>query len=350
MTSNYRSAIDEYPTSPVPREPTVSAIIPVYNEREHLENLLTDLTSQSYSQLIEIWLVDGGSNDGTREALQNYLNTDKRLKLIDNPRRSPAAAMNSAVPLATGDIIIRLDAHARYSPDVISASVSPLMTTDAGGVGGPPIPSAAEGLIPQAIVAAHKSKFGVGAAKFRQQGAEGWVDSVWNGAYWAHVWRQTGEVREDIGRAEDNDFNKRVRELGYGLYLSPDIKASYIPRQTLRSLSSQYFGNGLAAGRALRKNSYVFSFRHYLPCTFFLTMALLSALSLFGQPWLTCLIFLMTIYLCTMLVALVVSYFSCSGWHVFVLPIAFIVIHLGHAAGVVQGMISNTNAAIAVDE
>lgn len=101
-----------------------------------------------------------------------------------------------------------LDAHGNYAPDVVNESVKSLLATDAGGVGAVARPVPAQTLVGRAIAAAHKSKLGVGVARFRQINAEGWVDSLCSGCYWMHVVREAGPLNEDLWRAEDNDFNE----------------------------------------------------------------------------------------------------------------------------------------------
>ena len=261
----FRSALADYPTPPPPERPSVGIVVPVYNESAHLMALVADLLAQDYDAIREIWFVDGGSNDGSADQLQDVARRDDRVRVIDNPRRLPAAALNLAIPQMHTDIVLRLDAHAGYAPDVVRQSVETLLATGAGGVGAIARPVAGKTLVARSIVAAHKSRLGTGGAKFREEGAAGWVDTVWNGCYWRHVIDKVGPLREDLRRAEDNDFNERVRRLGYGLYLSPTIQACYRPRQSLRALWSQDRDNGMGVALAWFDNRHAFGLRHLAP-------------------------------------------------------------------------------------
>src|SRR6185437_14602377 len=199
-----RSALDEHsaPTG----LPSVGIVVPLYNEIAMLDALTADLLAQDYAGLREIWLVDGGSTDGTAERLSALRQRDSRVHVGSNPRRVPAAAINLAIPRMETDIVMRLDAHASYAPDVVSQSVEALLATGAAGVGAVARPLEGKTMLARGIVAAQKSVFGLGGAKFRQEGAAGWVDTVWNGCYWRHVTDRVGPLREDLVRAEDNDF------------------------------------------------------------------------------------------------------------------------------------------------
>lgn len=61
-----RSALDDYPNAPVPKVPTVSIIVPIFNEARNGEQLVADIINQDYARIEEIFLVDGCSDDGTQ--------------------------------------------------------------------------------------------------------------------------------------------------------------------------------------------------------------------------------------------------------------------------------------------
>lgn len=342
----YRSALDYFPTNSVPKQPTVAIVIPTYNEIANIECVAKDVHAQDYPRITEIWFVDGLSNDGTFQSLQRLQSNDDRVRVVTNPKRLPAAAMNLALASVQCDIVIRLDAHARYETDVVTQSVSALLDTGAGGVGSAARPAAAQTIVGCAIVAAHKSRLGVGVAKFRQETAEGWADSVWNGCYWMHVVRQVGPLREDLWRAEDNDFNERVRRLGYGLYLSPEIRASYQPRQSFQALWNQYFCNGIATALALPENPRAFSLRHLVPMAFVLCLILPLAMSALWPSMLFGFVGVLGLYFTGLLAATIVSFRAEPGVHVLLLPFALMTLHLSYGIGSLWGFALHVHRAI----
>ena len=66
--------------------PLVSITIPCRNEVKYISNLLDSILKSNYdNNLIEVFIVDGMSNDGTRELLKrDYLSKYDNIKLLDN--------------------------------------------------------------------------------------------------------------------------------------------------------------------------------------------------------------------------------------------------------------------------
>ena len=164
----YRSALADYPEPPVPEQPTVGIVIPICDEIAHIEALAADVFSQDYHSIAEIWFVDAGSTDGTLEVLQKMQTVDPRVRVLDNPRRSPAAAINLALPRIRTNIVLRLDAHAPTNR-MSSGKASRHCTRPAQGVGAIARPLPARSIVGRAIVAAHRSPFGIGVASSEER-------------------------------------------------------------------------------------------------------------------------------------------------------------------------------------
>jgi glycosyltransferase involved in cell wall biosynthesis len=98
---------------------TVSIVVPVYNERENiplLHQALTD-TLKTLGRPYEIVLVDDGSTDGSSRELDALASRDPAVKVIRFRRNfGQTAAMNAGLHLATGDVIVTLDADLQNEP------------------------------------------------------------------------------------------------------------------------------------------------------------------------------------------------------------------------------------------
>ena len=68
-------------------------------------------------------MVDGGSTDRTRSLVEQYAAVDPRVRLIDNPRRIPPAALNEAVLAMRSNYLVRIDAHSTVAPDYVERAM-----------------------------------------------------------------------------------------------------------------------------------------------------------------------------------------------------------------------------------
>src|SRR5512140_3950513 len=115
------------PAFPESRMPSVSIIIPCYNEQGTIRKLLDSIYNQTYPRLdLEVVIADGMSTDGTRAEISAFSqkHPDLHICVVDNPRRIIPAGLNCALAEAQGEIIIRLDGHSMPHADYIERSVS----------------------------------------------------------------------------------------------------------------------------------------------------------------------------------------------------------------------------------
>lgn len=94
----------------------VSIIIPVYNEKKDILELLNQVENASFAGLEkEIIIVDDYSNDGTKEILEELKNKYKIY--FHEINKGKGAAIKTALEYATGDYTVIQDADLEYSPD-----------------------------------------------------------------------------------------------------------------------------------------------------------------------------------------------------------------------------------------
>ncbi len=105
--------------------PAVSVVIPTYCKREVLERTLESLRPQTYpAALIEIVVVNDCSTDGTHDYLER-LELPQRLVVVHHEEnRGRAAARNSGVNAATGELLVFVDDDMLCEPDLIERHVS----------------------------------------------------------------------------------------------------------------------------------------------------------------------------------------------------------------------------------
>src|ERR1700732_3687585 len=92
--------------------PLVSVIIPCRNEVRFIARLLDSILSNGYPlERLEILVVDGMSNDGTREIIHDYAARYGLIRLLDNLHKVTPHALNIGIREAKGRVVMRLDAH-----------------------------------------------------------------------------------------------------------------------------------------------------------------------------------------------------------------------------------------------
>ncbi len=100
-------------------EPTISVVIPAYNEEKNIEKCIESLLNADYSKSkLEIIVVDDGSKDNTFKTASKYKSS--RVKVFRKKNEGTAAATkNYGIKRATGELIATLDADSYISKDAI---------------------------------------------------------------------------------------------------------------------------------------------------------------------------------------------------------------------------------------
>jgi glycosyltransferase involved in cell wall biosynthesis len=261
------------------RPPVVTIAMPCLNEAAFIEACIRGVQTQTFPRdAIEIVVAEGGSTDGTREILERLAREDERIRVIDNPRRIQSAGLNLAIRAARGRIIARMDVHADYAPNYVEKCVEVLERTGADNVGGAARPRAVSAT-QRAVCAALASPLGFGGAAFRNPEAEGYVDTLFPGAFRREIFDKVGLFDEGAVVNEDAELNQRILQGGGRIYLSREIELYYYPRDSLAGLARQYFRYGQGRARTLLKHRRLRSLRPAVP---FLASLALVAMAAFA--------------------------------------------------------------------
>lgn len=100
--------------------PLVSIIIPCRNEEKFISKCLDSIIAQDYPKdRIEVLVVDGKSNDKTRNVLKDYTDKYSFIKTLDNPKKVTPVAMNVGIKVARGDYILILSSHSKIDQTIV---------------------------------------------------------------------------------------------------------------------------------------------------------------------------------------------------------------------------------------
>ncbi len=254
----------------------VSVVVPCRNERGHIAAFLEDLLRQERDGLdCEFLIADGMSDDGTREILAEYAAQYPEIRVVDNPRRIVSTGLNAALQAARGDVIVRMDVHARYAPDFLRRCVEVLEETGAANVGGA-IRAEAKDYWGRAIAAAFHAPYVCGGAATRKVDFEGPTDTVFPGCWRRETLERLEGFDELLVRNQDDELNYRITKGGGVVWQSPKIRCWYRPRSSLKQLFWQYFQYGFWKVAVIRKHRLPAKLRHVVPGLFVLALAALG--------------------------------------------------------------------------
>ena len=325
----------------------VSVIVPCRNEIKAIGPFLDSLLQQDLEGIdAEIIIADGMSDDGTRAVLEAFWEEHPQVRVIDNPGRIVSTGLNAAIRAARGDVIMRMDVHARYKADYIRRCVAVLERTGADNVGGPAI-AIGDGYVGQAIAGAFQSAFSVGGARGHQPDYEGPVDTVCFGCWRREVVREIGLFDEALVRNQDDELNLRLVRAGGKVWQSPEIVSWYQPRSSLSALFRQYFQYGFWKVAVMQKHRLPASWRHLVPGAFVLVnvvFLLAAVVRVLAGPGLSSLLVVLGVGMQTAytLASLLVSCMVArrAGWLLFpLLPLVFGIYHGAWGLGFVVGIV-----------
>lgn len=315
------------------------------NEEDALQGLLRDFRDQNYPHnKIEVIMIDSGSTDHTHEVMEEFKNTDNGfydVKIYMSSGKNQASAWNVAIEHATGDIIIRVDAHSKIPRQFVSRNVFNIQEGEDIVGGGRPNICANPNPWTKTLLAAEESLFGSSVADYRRPAAQKeYHDSLFHAAYKREVFAKVGGFNEDLGRTEDNELHYRIRQAGYKMCCCPEIISFQHTRSTFMRMIKQKYGNGYWIGLTLGVCPKCLSYFHFIPFLFLLAVtATLLLWILLNQPVFFAVVMAMyTMFNFVNTVGAFVIKKSINPLFL-ILPLLFPVLHISYGIGTLVGLI-----------
>lgn len=274
-------------TSASGQVPELSVVMPIRNEANLIGSVLDQLHEQSLPpERFEILVVDGMSEDGTREIVQAMMGRRPGIRLFDNPRGLSGVARNIGVQHATTPYILFVDGHCRIeSREMLATALAAFLRGERClsrpqpliGDGGRPFQAAAS--------LARRSGLGHYAGSKIYEAEDRHCNPLSAGCgYTRDLYLELGGVDESFDAGEDLEFNLRVHQSGVAALHCRDLALAYMARPTWRDLFRQLYRYGHGRARMARKHPGSFSPLATAVSLLSLWLMVLPVLGIFWRP------------------------------------------------------------------
>lgn len=312
----------------------VSVVIPCRNERKAIAATVEAILASTYPAL-EVIVVDGMSDDGTREVLAELSSRDPRVRMVDNEKKLTPFAFNIGVQNASGEYVQIVGSRNVLAPDYLAILVDTLRSrTDVACVGGDyqHVYDSAQG---RWIACAMESKFGVGGGNYRTMTDNAYVDTVGVPMYRASIFNEVGLFDERLTRNQDDDFNFRVTQRGHKILYVHAAKVTYLVRGSLKKAFWQFFQYGYFKVFVNKKHSSVTTLRQLVPALFVAFWVLGLPFALWAPGFYTVLSVVAGIYFAT---GLALAGRGVALWERPVVLMTCLILHVGYGCGYWAGI------------
>ncbi len=323
----------------------ISVCIIAYNEEESLPGLLTDVLAQTYPHnRIEVVLVDAMSTDRTLSIMQEFADNARdfsQVVVTQNPKKTQPSGWNVAIGAATGDAIVRVDAHAHIPADFVANHVRCL--EDGEDISGGPRPNVIISPTPwkETLLLAESSMFGSGIASYRRtaQTDRRYVNTMFHAAYRREVFETVGLFNENLIRTEDNELHYRMRKAGYRFCFDPSIVSYQHTRSTLPKMLKQKFQNGYWIGLTAFVCPGCLSLFHFVPFAFVLAILVTTILAAVWSA-IPALLLGCAYVFANLAMSVLTIVQNKTGLTNLALPVLFLLLHISYGIGTFFGILS----------
>ncbi len=304
----------------------VTIVIPVKNEEKTILKLLESLETQTFNSF-EAIIVDGGSTDQTTDIIAKFIKYRQNYKLMVIDGANRARARNIGVESASSDIIACTDAGVILDRYWLENLLKSFREEEAEFVSGVYV-GTAESLLQRAIIELQYPKID-------HLNAKTFLPSSRSVAFKKHVWKEIGGYPENLEKAEDTYFDLKALKLGYKFALVKNAKVYWPPRNSLKSLFSQYSSYAewdAKAGLITKLKIYLKLFFVY-----FIILTLIFLSSIFSYLFF---LFLCSLICCYLIMSGISLYWKTRKFHSFLLgPAVKVTIFLAVSTGLLKGLI-----------
>lgn len=251
---------------PVPQRPFVTIAIASKEDEARIEACLRCALAQDYPKdRLEIVVADAMSMDATRERILKMSESDARVRLVDNPDRTRASALNAIIRGGRGEIVVPMDPGGDYAKTHVTKCVDALSTTPADHVAIVPR-TAGRTLSERALSAVQSTRLAFAAGAELARGTDP-VPAV-IGAVRRRVFARVGLFDPGTKIEEDVELARRIAKAGGGITVRRDIVVHKVEATGFKQLFKQHFVLGRSRARRAVKERSLTSIRDLAPLAF----------------------------------------------------------------------------------
>ncbi|MCO5260288.1 MAG: glycosyltransferase family 2 protein [Crocinitomicaceae bacterium] len=262
----------------------LSVVIPCRNEALYIEECIEAIYVASLPDevVLSVYVVDGMSDDGTREIIHQLKDSYPSLELIDNVKQLTPYAFNLGIYAKPCDYVQIIGARHIISSNYLLNNLKTLQNDSSIWCVGGKIENEYVNETGKVIALAMGTQLGMGIGNFRTLDQSGFTDTVTSPMYPYWVFEKIGFFDEELIRNQDDDFNYRVTKAGGKIFFDATISLKYYVRGNFEQLKRQFFQYGYWKVYVNKKHQAVTTIRQLVPPLFVAYLFLFVISFLFG--------------------------------------------------------------------
>lgn len=259
-----------------------SVIVPVYNRRGEIDELLASLANQT-ARNFEVIVVEDGSTDPCGDIVRKYADKGLNVKYFFKNNEGRSIARNYGLERASGEYFIFFDSDCVIPADYFSKLDKMRGSSPYDAFGGPDAADSSFCTTQKAINFAMTSFLTTGGIRGGRVSLEKFTPRTFNMGFSREVYDKVGGFREMF--SEDIDMSTRIRHARFSIGLYPDLPVYHKRRVDFRKFFRQVYVFGMS--RITLKLLYPDSMKlvHWLPAVFVIGVAAMILLAIFASPW-----------------------------------------------------------------
>jgi len=270
-----------------------SIIIPLYNRPQEIDELLTTLTKQTYTQF-EVLVIEDGSVNDAKGIVDKYANT-LDVKYFFKPNEGQGFSRNYGFERAKGDFFVIFDSDCLIPEDYLEIVKNYLFEHKLDAYGGPDAAHQSFTPVQKAISYAMTSPFTTGGIRGNKKHIGQFHPRSFNMGVSREVWEKVGGfILTRLG--EDIEYSIRIHEHGFKIGLIPAARVFHKRRTSFSQFYKQLHFFGRARINIYKHFPAELKLVHFFPAVFTCGVIFTVLINIFYWPLAFICNFVMLIY------------------------------------------------------